>query len=62
MNVPTDHLLALAAVLFALGVLGLAPGMDLYNAVAHGFTTLSAGGFSPNARSIEPFGAWAQWT
>jgi trk system potassium uptake protein TrkH len=48
--------------LFVLGVLDLAPGMDLYNAVCHGFTTLSAGGFSPSARSIEPFGAWAQWT
>jgi trk system potassium uptake protein TrkH len=44
------------------GRLGLAPGMDFFNAVCHGFTTLSAGGFSPSARSIEPFGAWAQWT
>jgi trk system potassium uptake protein TrkH len=35
--------------------------MDAYNAVAHGLTTLSAGGFSPEARSIEGFGAWAQW-
>jgi trk system potassium uptake protein TrkH len=50
------------AALTALGAAGLAPGMDLYNAVCHSFTTLSAGGFSPNARSIEPFGAWAQWT
>jgi trk system potassium uptake protein TrkH len=47
--------------LAGLGVAGLAPGMDLYNAVAHGLTTLSAGGFSPETRSIEPFGAWAQW-
>ena len=44
-----------------LGAAGLAPGMDLYQAVAHAFTTVSAGGFSPNPRSIEPFGPWAQW-
>ena len=49
-------------ILWILGLLDLAPGMDLFNAVCHAFTTLSAGGFSPNARSIEPFGAWAQWT
>jgi trk system potassium uptake protein TrkH len=48
--------------LTVLGATGLAPGMDFYNAVCHAFTTLSAGGFSPSARSIEPFGAWAQWT
>ena len=44
-----------------LGAAGLAPGMDLYQAVAHAFTTVSAGGFSPNPRSIEPFGPWVQW-
>ena len=48
-------------VLWVLGLAGLAPGMDFYNAVAHGLTTLSAGGFSPEGRSIEGFGAWAQW-
>jgi trk system potassium uptake protein TrkH len=47
--------------LTALGRLDLAPGMDLFQAVAHAFTTVSAGGFSPNPRSIEPFGPWAQW-
>jgi trk system potassium uptake protein TrkH len=47
--------------LIALGQAGLAPGMDSFQAVAHAFTTVSAGGFSPNPRSIEPFGPWAQW-
>jgi trk system potassium uptake protein TrkH len=47
--------------LTALGRLELAPGMDLFQAVAHAFSTVSAGGFSPNPRSIEPFGPWAQW-
>ena len=30
-------------------------GMSLYNAVAHSFTTLAAGGFSPNGLSFEGF-------
>lgn len=47
--------------LATLGWLDLAPGMTPFQAVAHAFTTVSAGGFSPNARSIEPFGPWAQW-
>jgi trk system potassium uptake protein TrkH len=47
--------------LTALGGLGLAPGMGPYEAVTHAFTTVSAGGFSPDPRSIEPFGPWAQW-
>lgn len=34
---------------------GAAPEMDLYNAVAHAFTTMPTGGFSPQARSIEAF-------
>ncbi len=41
--------------------LGLAPDMTLYNAVAHGFTTMPTGGFSPEARSIEAFTAIVQW-
>ncbi|KTG09953.1 potassium transporter TrkH [Haloprofundus marisrubri] len=40
---------------------GMAPNMDLYNAVAHGLTTMPTGGFSPEARSIEAFSAAAQW-
>lgn len=39
----------------------LITGMGLYDAVAHAFTTLAAGGFSPEARSFEAFGAGTQW-
>ncbi|XGI83000.1 TrkH family potassium uptake protein [Halorutilales archaeon Cl-col2-1] len=42
--------------------LGHAPEMTLYNAVAHGFTTLPTGGFSPEARSIEAFSPLVQWS
>ena len=41
--------------------LGMAPEMGVYNAVAHGFTTMPTGGFSPEARSIEAFTAVVQW-
>jgi trk system potassium uptake protein TrkH len=41
--------------------LELAPDMDLYNAVAHGFTTLPTGGFSPQADSIAAFSPAVQW-
>jgi trk system potassium uptake protein TrkH len=47
--------------LYALHLAGMAPNMGLYNAVAHGFTTMSTGGFSPEARSIEAFSAVVQW-
>jgi len=47
--------------LYALHALGFAPNVDLYNAVAHGFTTMPTGGFSPEARSIEAFTAVVQW-
>ncbi|MFB6121003.1 MAG: TrkH family potassium uptake protein [Halobacteriaceae archaeon] len=47
--------------LYGLNVAGLAPAMTPYNAVAHGFTTLPTGGFSPEARSIEAFSAAVQW-
>jgi trk system potassium uptake protein TrkH len=40
---------------------GFAPNMGLYNAVAHGFTTMATGGFSPEARSIEAFAGVVQW-
>jgi trk system potassium uptake protein TrkH len=33
----------------------------VYNAVAHGLTTMPTGGFSPEARSIEAFSAAVQW-
>ncbi len=35
--------------------------MTPYNAVAHALTTVATGGFSPEARSIEPFAAPTQW-
>ena len=47
--------------LYGLHLGGLAPGMSFYHAIAHGFTTLSTGGFSPAARSIEAFSAAVQW-
>jgi len=40
----------------------LAPNMNFYNAVAHGFTTLPTGGFSPEADSIAAFEPAVQLT
>jgi len=51
----------LMALLYALHLLGQAPDMDFYNAVAHGFSTLPTGGFSPQADSIAAFSAVVQW-
>ncbi len=39
----------------------LLAGMSPYDAVAHSFTTLAAGGFSPNPLSLSAYGAGAQW-
>lgn len=47
--------------LYTLHVFGFADNMTLYQSVAHGFTTMSTGGFSPAARSIEYFSAAVQW-
>ncbi|QLD90946.1 TrkH family potassium uptake protein [Natronomonas salina] len=49
------------ALLYALHLGGLAPNMNFYNALAHGFTTLPTGGFSPEADSIAAFSAVVQW-
>ena len=49
------------ALLYALHLAGLAPNMHFYNALAHGFTTLPTGGFSPEADSIAAFSAAVQW-
>ena len=49
------------ALLYGLHLAGLAPNMTVYQSVAHGLTTLSTGGFSPAARSIEYFSAAVQW-
>ncbi|GAB6880675.1 TrkH family potassium uptake protein [Halorubrum gandharaense] len=51
----------LAALLYGAHLLGHAPNMDLYNAVAHAFTTMPTGGFSPQADSIGAFSAVVQW-
>ncbi|MFC4358701.1 TrkH family potassium uptake protein [Halobium salinum] len=53
----------LAAVLtyYGLHLLGVAPNMDFYGAVAHALTTLPTGGFSPRARSMEAFSPAIQW-
>lgn len=40
---------------------GMAPNMTPYQALAHVFTTLPSGGFSPQARSIEAFAPAVQW-
>jgi trk system potassium uptake protein TrkH len=53
--------LVLICLLYAVHLLGLAPNMNLYNAIAHGFSTLPTGGFSPQADSIAAFGAVVQW-
>ena len=47
--------------LLALHAAGWAPEMGVYNAVAHGFTTLPTGGFSPEADSIAAFSPAVQW-
>ncbi|SEW24433.1 TrkH family potassium uptake protein [Halobacterium jilantaiense] len=47
--------------LFGLNQAGFADNMGLYNAVAHGFTTMATGGFSPEAKSIEAFTGIVQW-
>ncbi|WP_435317756.1 TrkH family potassium uptake protein [Haloarchaeobius sp. TZWSO28] len=49
------------ALLYGLHLLGMAPNMTVYNAIAHGFTTMATGGFSPEARSIEAFAEIVQW-
>lgn len=47
--------------LYGLHLAGMAPNMTLYNAVAHGLTTMPTGGFSPEADSIAAFSAVVQW-
>jgi trk system potassium uptake protein len=48
-------------VLAGLGLTGVDPRMTLFNATAHSFATIATAGFSPEARSIEPFAATTQW-
>jgi trk system potassium uptake protein TrkH len=48
-------------VLAILGWTGVDERMTLFNAIAHSFTTVPTAGFSPEARSLEPFAASTQW-
>ena len=52
---------AQALILAIFGWTGIDDRMDPFNALAHAFTTLPTGGFSPEARSVEPFSAASQW-
>jgi len=52
---------AFVALMYGLHVAGYAPEMNLYNAVAHGFSALPTGGFSPRSDSIAAFSAVVQW-
>jgi trk system potassium uptake protein len=47
--------------LTGLGWTGVDPRMNLYEAVAHTFSTMPTGGFSTQARSVEGFAAASQW-
>jgi trk system potassium uptake protein TrkH len=51
----------LAVLLYALHLGGFAPNMSAYNAIAHAFSTLPTGGFSPESNSIAAFSAVVQW-
>jgi trk system potassium uptake protein len=50
-----------ALILASFGWLGVDDAMTPFNAVAHAFTTMPTGGFSPEPRSIESFAAASQW-
>ena len=52
----------LALLLAGYGWLGLDRQMSPFDAVAHAFTSVAIGGFSPRERSLEPFAAITQWT
>jgi trk system potassium uptake protein TrkH len=51
----------LVVVLLGLRLVGLAPEMDLYAAVAHALTTVSTAGFSPRPESLGAFSPAVQW-
>ncbi|MEM4781314.1 MAG: potassium transporter TrkG, partial [Halalkalicoccus sp.] len=53
--------LSLVGILYGMHLVGLAPNMDLYNAVAHPLTTISTAGFSPEPDSIAAFSPAVQW-
>jgi trk system potassium uptake protein TrkH len=47
--------IAVIALLYGLHLLGVAPEMTLYDAIAHAFTGISTSGFSPRPASIGAF-------
>lgn len=49
------------AVLYGLHLVGFAPEMTMYDAVAHAFTTISTSGFSPRGASLAAFSPAVQW-
>jgi len=51
----------MVVVLVGLRVVGLAPEMTVYDAVAHAFTAVSTSGFSPRGDSIAAFSPAVQW-
>ena len=50
-----------AAVLYALHLVGLAPAMTGFDAVAHALTAIATAGFSPRADSVGAFSPAVQW-
>ncbi|WP_121744046.1 TrkH family potassium uptake protein [Natronorubrum halophilum] len=50
-----------AATFYALYWLGMAPEMDLFNAVSHALTSVATAGFSPEGESIAAFTPAVQW-
>jgi len=53
--------IAVVVALYGLHLVGLAPEMTLYDAIAHAFTGLSTSGFSPRPESIGAFSPAVQW-
>jgi len=52
---------AAVAVFYGLHLAGFAPNMNLFNAVAHAFTSVATAGFSPEPLSIEAFEPIVHW-
>jgi trk system potassium uptake protein TrkH len=48
-------------ILAVFGWTGIDSRMTVFNAVAHSFATIATAGFSPEARSLEPFAPATQW-
>lgn len=53
--------LVLVGILYGMHLVGLAPNMHLYNAIAHPLTTIATAGFSPEPNSIAAFSPAVQW-